>query len=204
VRNITWILLVLVIACFAANNEGISTPRINAHPQPAVYNEFYWDDGMVDSAWVWYTGGNYWAVQFDDDKTGGCEGNVNSVGCCSYSGWPDSTFQGTYLHIFDDYGSYPNTDLSRDFVATGSTFVFVDTNVDISTSVFYVAWEQYGNYPACDGMAVDAAAGTHNWTGFSGSWGPDSAYGDFMLRCYWQEKPGVATSSWGAVKSLYQ
>jgi len=200
-------LIILAVAVSAANLDGVATPPIDAHPQAPAYSEFYWDDGIIASAWVWYTGGNYWAVQFDDTKTGGNPGHVNKVGAVPYGGWPDGTFQGAYLHLFSDYGSYPYEDLSRDYLgfATGDVYEWVNVDVYITSSVFYLAWEQFGNYPQTDALSVDASAGTHNWTGYEGSWAPDSAYGDFMLRCYWEERPGaVVPSSWGSVKALYQ
>jgi len=206
-KKVVIMLLLVAAICVAANTDSVATPRIEAHPQAPEYNEFYWDDGIISSGWVWYTGGNYWAVQFDDEKTGGNAGHVNQVGATTYAGWPDGTFQGAYLHLFSDYGSYPYEDLYREHlnITEGDvyTWMTVDPPIDLTSGVFYLAWEQFGNYPATDCMAVDASAGTHNWTGYEGSWGPDSAYGDFMLRCYW-EPAGVTPSTWGQVKSLYQ
>jgi hypothetical protein len=206
-RKLTGLVLLFAFAVSAANNIGVETPPIDAHPQAPAYNELYWDDGIIDSGWAWYTGGNYWAVQFDDEKTGGLWGYVTQVGATTYAGWPDGTFQGAYLHIFSDSGGYPYEDLYREYlnITEGDVYNWmnVDPYLDLNTSVFYLAWEQFGNYPQTDSMAVDASAGTHNWTGYEGSWAPDSAYGDFMLRCYWQEL-GVTPSTWGQVKSLYQ
>ncbi len=76
----------------------------------------------------------------------------------------------------------------------------------ISTPVFYVANEQIGNAPACDAIGVDAEAGTHNWTGYQGSWSPTTIFGDFMIRCYWDDEdpdPGVENTTWGEIKTLY-
>ncbi|MCK4593514.1 hypothetical protein KAU45_03365 [bacterium] len=74
----------------------------------------------------------------------------------------------------------------------------------ITTPVFYVANEQIGNYPQSDSQGVDATGGTHNWTGYNGLWGPTTIFGDFMIRCYWDDGiPVVEDTFWGAVKALY-
>ncbi len=201
------LILVLAVASFAANSVGTSGIPVNTHPQPPVGQEFYWDDGIMVSGWVWYTGGNYWAVQFDEEKTGGDDYSpLTKYGAVTYPGWPDSTFQGCYMHTFGDLGGYPGTDLDRTFLqfTTGGVFEWVtpDNWVLITTPVFYVANEQIGNYPQTDAMGVDAVAGTHNWTGFQGSWVPTTLFGDFMIRCYWGWGD-VEETSWGAVKAMY-
>ncbi|MCK4593512.1 hypothetical protein KAU45_03355, partial [bacterium] len=191
------ILAVILVLSAGASWRAVSTsgPTFNAHPDPPAEYEFYWDDGVMVSGWVWYTGGNYWAVQFDEEKTDGFEyGLVTCYGAVTYPGWPDSTFQGCYMHTFDDVDDYPGSDLDSTFLqfTTGGVFEWVapDSSVGLSTSVFYIAFEQYGNYPSTDAVAVDAAAGTHNWTGFQGSWTQTSTFSDFMLRCYWEDDPG--------------
>ena len=177
----------LVAPCLAVNAVSISGVPYSAHPQPPVEYEFYWDDGIMSSGWVWYTGGNYWAVQFDEQKTGGSHGALTAYGAVTYPGWPDSTFQGCYMHTFDDIGDYPGADLDSTYLGftTGGVFEWVDAFVYLTDGVFYVAFEQYGNYPTCDAMGIDAVAGTHNWTGYQGSWSPTTLYGDFLIRCYW-------------------
>ena len=209
-KKLVFLLVLVAIASFAANSvmhEG-SMP-INAHPQPAAFNEFYWDDGILANGWAWYTGGNYWAVQFDDTLTGDTAGHINQLGAVTYPGWPEDTYIGAYLHIYDDIGDYPGSSVAYEYIgftATGD-FEWVD-GIDhaISTGTFYIAFEQYGDYPADnpDSMAVDAASGTHNWTGYQGSWANTTSYGDFMLRCYWEEGSAVVDSTWGAVKGLYE
>jgi|GEM_PF-2450311 len=198
-------LLVLVVAAFGANSLATGGVALNAHPQPLEGGEFYWDDGIMSSGWVWYTGGNYWGVQFDEVKTGGYEYNgVTSYGAVTYPDWPDSTFQGCYMHTFDDLGGYPGDDLGHEFLqfTQGGVFQWVDTTTPVG-AVFYIAFQQVGNYPSADSIGVDAVAGTHNWTGYQGSWSPTTLFGDFMLRCYWEPLWGVEETSWGAVKALY-
>jgi hypothetical protein len=193
-RLISGIVLVLAV-CAAASPRAASVtgPAVDAHPGPPEVYEFYWDDGVVDYFWCWFTGGNYWAVQFDEEKTAGFDdGVVTSYGAVTYPDWPDSTYQGCYMHVFDDVSGYPGADLDRTylgFTAPGS-FEWVDTSVALSTSTFYVAFEQFGDYPHCDSVAVDAEAGTHDWTGYRGDWSPTTMLSDFMLRCYWEgERP---------------
>ncbi len=196
-RKLFSFILLSVLAVSASRMVGSASERaIDAHPDPPATCEFYWDDGIVAYFWCWYTGGNYWAVQFDEEKTGGVEdGMVTSYGAATYPDWPDSTYEGCYMHVFDDVSGYPGADLDRtylEFLDPGS-FEWVDTSVALSTSTFYVAFEQIGNYPYCDAVAVDAEAGTHNWTGYLGYWSPTSLFGDFMLRCYWEDEAGPDT-----------
>jgi hypothetical protein len=170
----------------------------------------YWDDGVLDSGWVWYTGGNYWAVQFTPDFD---DVQVNWIGAMTLPDWPDETYQGCYVHVFEDLGGYPGADLSRDFLqltGTGEFDWLSDLDVISDTQVFYVAFEQVGNYPDTDSMGVDAVAGTHDWTGYQGSWAPTTLFGDFMLRCCTGDVdpddgpgPGVAAASWGELKAAY-
>ncbi len=202
------LLLLVAVAVFAANSAFTTGIPINAHPQPPVEYEFYWDDGIMTSGWIWFTGGNYWAVQFDEVKTGDAPGMFTNYGVTTYPGWPDSTFQGCYMHVLDDLGGYPGTDLDRTFLmfTTGGVYEWIAPAAPflITTGVFYVANEQYGNYPAADSQGVDATAGTHNWTGYQGSWVPTTIFGDFMIRCYWDDEiPAVQDTSWGAIKVLY-
>jgi hypothetical protein len=207
------ILLLLVAVCaFAANSVMTSGVALNAHPQPAAEYEFYWDDGIMTSGWAWYTGGNYWAVQFDDVKTGGDDdAYMMTYGATTYANWPDSTFQGCNMHTFSDLGGYPGSDLGYEYLqfTQGGVFQWIDADppVVLTTSVFYIAFQQIGNYPSCDSIGVDAVAGTHDWTGYQGSWSPTTANGDYLIRCYWEEDgPGggaIESTTWGAVKALY-
>src|SRR4030042_4566902 len=66
--------------------------------------EFYWDDGSCAGGWVWYTGGGYWAVEFDEEKTTDQPGTVTSVGAYVFPNWPDGSYQGANLHVFSDSG----------------------------------------------------------------------------------------------------
>ncbi len=192
-RKVFLAIVVLVMGA-AAYPPALSTtgPPINAHPDPPAEYEFYWDDGSLSSGWMWYDGGNYWATQFDDEKTGGvADGLVTAYGAVTVPNWPDSTYEGCYMHVFGDSGGYPGADLDSTYLGfTGSgSFEWVETSVLLSTSTFYIAFEQIGGSPSCDSVAVDAVAGTHNWTGFQGSWGEISIFSDFMLRCYWEDEP---------------
>jgi len=202
------LLLLVAVAAFAANSLMTSGISVNTHPQPPVEYEFYWDDGILAGGWVWFTGGNYWGVQFDEVKTGGDDsGMVVTYGVVVYPGWPDGVFQGINLHTFSDLGGYPGSSLGYEpFTATtGGVYDWVDADPDVllTDAVFYIAFQQLGNYPATDAIAVDAVAGTHDWTGYQGSWAPGTGYGDFMLRCYWVGPIAVAETTWGAVKALY-
>lgn len=172
---------------------------------------YYWDDGILSSGWVWFTGGNYWAVQFD--QIHGYE-RVSWIGAMTYPDWPDETYQGCYVHAFDDLGGYPRSDLFRKYLPlTGSDefeWVEITDYVPITSDAFYIAFEQLGNYPSTDAMGVDAISGTHNWTGYEGSWSPTSLFGDFMIRCCTGDVdpgdgpgPGVVATSWGELKAAY-
>ncbi len=69
--------------------------------------------------------------------------------------------------------------------------------------VVFHLFEQLGNYSSSDSQGIDATAGTHNWTGYQGSWSPTTLFGDFMIRCYWDPWVEIKETSWGAVKALY-
>ncbi len=193
-RKIVILAVILILSAAASWHTASTTgPPINAHPGPPAEYEFYWDDGIVASGWVWYTGGNYWAVDFDDDKTGGvADGLVTAYGAATYPQWPDGSYQGCYMHVFGESGGYPGADLDSTYLGftDPGSFEWIDAAVALSTSTFYIAFEQYGDYPDTDSVAVDAEGGTHNWTGYQGSWGNTSFFGDFMLRCYWEDDPG--------------
>jgi hypothetical protein len=189
------IFLVVLILSAAAYPPAISTtgPAVNAHPGPPALYEFYWDDSIVRNGWCWYTEGNYWAVVFDDEKTSGvADGMVTSFGAVTYPNWPGSTYEGCYMHVFADSGGYPGADLDRTYLGftNPGSFGWVDTAVSLTTSTFYVAFEQIGSYPDCDSLATDEDSGSHNWTGYEGAWGNTITYGDFMIRCYWVDDPG--------------
>jgi len=195
VMRTLFILLAVLVLGVAAYPLALSTTgsSLNAHPGPPMEHEFYWDDGIVSSGWVWFTAGNYWAVVFDDEKTSGvADGLVTAYGAVTYPNWPGSTYEGCYMHVFDDSGGYPGADLDSTYLGftDGGSFEWVDAAVALSTSTFYVAFEQYGDYPDTDSMATDAVGGIHNWTGYEGAWGSTSLSGDFMIRCYWEDDPG--------------
>jgi hypothetical protein len=207
-KKLFWILF-LAAAALAANTVMTTDIPVDAHPQPPTEYEFYWDDGNVGGGWSWYTGGNYWAVQFDEVKTGGDPGVITLYGVYSYSsGWPDGSGQGCYMHTFADLGGYPGDELDRTYCPLDTTgFEWTPPETDpliVTTGVFYIAFEQIGNYPSCDSVYVDPVAGTHNWTCYRGSWGRTTLFGDFLLRCYWDDQtPAVEETTWGRVKALY-
>jgi hypothetical protein len=169
---------------------------------------YYWDDGSMSSCWAWYTGGNYWAVQFE--QTHGYE-RVSWLGAITYPDWPDEVFQGVNMHVFGDWGDYPGSHLGYEYLefTTSGVFEWVETSIDLETDVFYVAFQQIGNYPLCDSMGVDAVSGTHDWTGYEGSWSPTGLYGDFLIRCCTGDMdpddgpPGIEAASWGELKAAY-
>jgi hypothetical protein len=210
VMHKTLLVVAVLAACVAAYTGAFSTAGVsfNSHPEPPAENEFYWDDGMRSAGWIWYTGGNYWAVQFDDLKTGGiADGAVTAYGAYVFPGWPDSHYEGCYMHVFGDDGGHPGDDLNRTYMGFSGTdsYTWLDVTVGLNTSVFYIAFEQISNYPDCDSLCIDEVVGIHNWTGFQGEWGQTTAYyGDFMLRCYWDDEDAfVEDVSWGRVKALY-
>jgi hypothetical protein len=196
----------LVASAFAAPYIGTDARSVGVDVQPTYESQFYWDDGELSRAWCWLSGGNYWAVQFDEEKTDGIDrGIVEALGTVVYPNWPDLVFQGAYLHIFDDDGGVPGASIFHEFFmfTIGNEFEWFAMEQHVYGSVFYVAFEQPGDYPLCDALGVDADAGTHNWTCYQGSWDNTAMFSDFMLRCYWQPLSGVASSTWGRIKSLY-
>ncbi len=205
-RKAILICMVLAACTLAAPYLEAANRPVNVSLQPSYESQFYWDDGVMSSAWCWYTGGNYWAVQFDEEKTEGADrGMIEALGAAVHPYWPDSIYQGAYLHIIEDDGDYPGVSIFRELhvFENPGEFEWLSMEQHVYGSVFYVAFEQYGNYPDCDALGVDAVGGTHNWTGYQGSWGNTSTFSDFMLRCYWQPLSDVAETTWGQVKALY-
>jgi hypothetical protein len=205
-RKMMLIYTVLTVCALAAPVLQAPSHPVSVEPQPAYRSQFYWDDGEMYSAWAWYSGGNYWAVDFDEEKTEGIEqGIVEAIGAMTYPDWPSSVYEGAYMHVFDDDGGYPGESLFHELLVftDGGVFEWLTMEQHVYGSVFYIAFEQYGDYPDCDAMAVDAAAGSHNWTGYQGSWDNTALFGDFMLRCYWQPFSEVTETTWGRVKALY-
>jgi hypothetical protein len=189
--------IILVLAALTLANDG----------EDGDY--YYWDDGIISSGWVWYTGGNYWAVQFEQAYS---HERVTWLGAMTYNDWPDDVFQGVNMHAFEDLGGYPGSDLGYEYLlfTTSGIFEWVSTSIYLTTNSFYIACQQIGNYPGCDSIGVDAVAGTHDWTGYQGSWAPTTLFGDFMLRCCTGDVdpddgpgPGVAAASWGELKAAY-
>jgi hypothetical protein len=147
--------------------------------------EFYWDDGTISEGWIWYTSGNYWCVQFNEEKTTGLPGTVTRLGAYTMPNWPDSTFQGADLHVFSDSGGQPGNDLDSVFI-DGSGWQWADIDVEVDSGVFWISWQQIGNYPACDALGFDEDSTGHSW-GWEGGW---IDWGDAMLRCYWKGASG--------------
>jgi hypothetical protein len=202
---VTFFLALAVCAAAVPTLQATGHPVFVA-PQPTHESQFYWDDGIMSSGWCWFSGGNYWAVQFDEEKTDGIDrGIVEALGAMTYPGWPDAEYQGVYLHIFTDEGGYPGEDTYGRFFQfeDGGEFEWLYMEQHVYGAVFYVAFQQIGDYPDCDTIAVDAASSGHNWTGYQGSWARTSFFGDFMLRCYWNPFESVEETSWGWVKALY-
>jgi hypothetical protein len=146
-------------------------------------HEFYWDDGTCSQGWMWYTGGNYWYVVFDEEKTSDQPGTVSSLGAYVYPNWPDETYQGVDLHVLSDSGGVPGADLGYAYVS-GSGWHWTNVDVDLDSGVFWVGFQQIGNYPACDALGFDAEGTGHSW-GWVDDW---ITWGDAMLRCRWEGK----------------
>ncbi|MCK4594120.1 hypothetical protein KAU45_06420 [bacterium] len=167
-----------------------------ASVQAEVY-EFYWDDGVAAGGWVWYTGGGYWAVEFDEEKTYGESGTVVGLGAYVMPGWPDGSYQGAYLHVLSDSDGLPGEDLTRVYIS-GPEWQWVDAEVDLDEGVFWMAWEQIGSYPSCDALGFDEEGTGHTW---GGDW---IYWGDAMLRCYWDGvRITVEETTWGLIKALW-
>lgn len=198
--------VLLVVCTLAAPYLKIEGRLVNVDHRPIYESEFYWDDGELSRAWCWFSAGNYWAVQFDEEKTEGTDrGMIEALGAVAYPNWPDPVFQGAYIHIFEDDAGQPGASIYNELLVftTGNLYEWLIMEQHVYGAVFYVAYEQYGDYPNCDALGVDAVSGTHNWTCNYGSWEQTSAFSDFMLRCYWQPFSEVTETSWGQVKALY-
>jgi hypothetical protein len=176
----------------------------------ATYVELKWDDGYVYRAFSWLNAGWYWAVQFNEDKTGGESGFINQIGLVIPSGEPDNTYEGGWVMIFDDNSGVPGTQILRQAFDTDETrlnqFQWVDIpETYVSTSTFYIVFEQAWDGGNTDGICVDAhyQYPTHNWTYEGGTWrNNDQGYGDYMIRCHWRASfESIEEATWGQVKA---
>ncbi|MBD3373235.1 MAG: hypothetical protein GF403_11040, partial [Candidatus Coatesbacteria bacterium] len=199
-KALTVMIILAIVAVPTLADNGLNAV------QSTSYDEFYWDDGVMDSGWCWTSGSGYYAVEFDDTLTGGDAGQVNAMGAYVYPNWPDSTYVGAYLHLCDDGDGEPGTIIATEFLdPTTSGLNWVDGfEHSVPTGTFYIVWEQWGNYPTDnpDALAMDADGGSHSMI-FDDSW--SGANGDFMIRCYWEsaDSAQVEDTTWGEVKGLY-
>ena len=85
------------------------------------------------------------------------------------------------MHTFDDHGGYPGGDLDRTYhmLSGGGGFDWFSPTPIRSSSPPVSSTSpsnSSSNYPSCDALGVDALAGTHNWTGYQGSWAPTTIF----------------------------
>ena len=191
----TLFLLILALTAAAAPTVGRES-----YPLPGSY-EFYWDDGIMTRGWAWNTGGNYWGVQFDEEKTSGKPGWLEAFFIRSPSRFP---YSGCYFNVFDDQGGRPGTNVLRVFYDSYGYWQELVPGIYLDSGVFFCAMEQVGESYRADQIGTDAVAGTHNWTGYRGSWAPTALYGDFIIRVRWRpDNQSVTDTTWGQVKNLY-
>ena len=165
--------------------------------------EFYWDDGFAMYSmipWDQEIEAPFWHVRFTEEKTGGALGTVVGVGAYIVPNWPDSTYQGVYLHVMSDSGGLPGASLEKTYVS-GPGWQWTGVEVELEDSVFWVALEYIGHYPVCDALGIDGEGTGHTYS-FIDGW---IDWGDAMLRCYWEGEPEIRVreSTWGLIKSLW-
>ncbi len=173
----------------------------------AAYSYLYWDDGYTDNAYAWNNTGWYWAVEFDDAKTGGIIGSVNQIGLVIASNYPDNTYEGGWVMIFNDDSGVPGTEIFRQAFNTDvlrlNQFQWIDIPVTyVLTSTFYVAFEPAWDNSNTDAIYHDAyyQHPTHNWTYENGTWHNNyQGWGDIMIRCRWSTS-AIEELSWGKIK----
>ncbi len=177
----------------------------------AAYDYLYWDDGYKDDAKAWTNAGWYWAVQFNEEKTGGDAGFINQIGLVIPSDYPDSTYEGGWVMIFEDNAGVPGTQVLRQAFNTDETrlnqFQWIDTpETYVSTSTFYIAFEEAWDGGNHDAICLDTGwqFPTHNWTYESGIWyNNPQGWADFMIRCRWRLCGGaVEEATFGQIKVL--
>ena len=175
----------------------------------AAYDYLYWDDGYKDTAYAWNNAGWYWAVEFDEAKTGGDPGFVNQIGLAISSNYPDTTYEGGWVMIFDDNSGVPGTEIFRQAFITDVAYLDRYQWIDIpetyvSTSTFYIAFEEAWDGGNHDGICVDSAYQhpTHDWTYENGTWFNNyQGYADYMIRCRWRASgSAVEEATWGLIK----
>ncbi|HUT97907.1 MAG TPA: hypothetical protein VM054_02370 [bacterium] len=169
----------------------------------AVEHEFYWDNGVPGGSYAFNFAARYYVV-FDEELTGGrTDGVVTRLGVYTRPNWPDSTYQGCYLFVINNTpDGYPGDELVEVYApGIPGQYSWVDVNVQLSDSTFWVGWKQIGLYPACDAISYDSNGGTgHSWHPGPDGWLPY----DLMLRCYWEDgEVTIRESTWGRIKNLW-
>ncbi len=141
----------------------------------------------MSGGWVCYTGGNYWTVQFDDEKTGGDESWLTLYGAVAIRTTPTPPTKTATCIPSIIWAAIRAVICIYHMPSGGGGFDWFPPDTDpliATTSVFYIAWEQNGDNPSTDSMGVDSVAGTHNRTGYQrAALDPDHAMNTLFNPC---------------------
>ncbi len=121
-----------------------------------------WDDGIMVSARAFINTDDRWAIR-------GCMPNgavVDEIGAYILSEndpgwpWPDNVHQGVYLEVWDASGpgGLPGTMVYKSgmvWVNPATSEVTAYPGISAPQPHFYVANQQIGNYPSCEGQGLD-------------------------------------------------
>jgi hypothetical protein len=123
-----------------------------------------WDDGVMDNARAFINSDDRWAIR-------GCMPNgavIDEIGCYILSEndpgwpWPDDIHQGIYLEVWDasGVGGLPGTMVYKSdevWVDPLTSEVLAYPGIPAPQPHFYVANQQIGDYPSCEGQGIDGS-----------------------------------------------
>jgi hypothetical protein len=172
------------------------------------------DNGTCWAGFAWYTGTGWWVGNDFSLTTLTGYNVVESIGMYEYPNWPNGTWEGFRLGVFNFSGGAPGSILwGPTYVKpTASGWGYYACGYTVSGTAFLAGMEQYYNHPACDNWCIDSNATflNHTWTSSNNgaSWAyyggyPGYPYKNLMLRAVVATADAVAPSSVGRIKALY-
>ncbi len=186
----------------------VSTPTVS-RPGTDATMELKWDDGTPTNRWAWYTGADAWIAQEFDISTISSYNYVRYIRFYAYGNWPNGIYEGGRIAIYSFSGGSPGSILWGPEYRpnTGDGWNDLDVWWSLGTVTnFMTAWNQFYNYPNCDGWCVAGGTTAHAWYYYNGWSHGSSQFGrTFMIRAVVDDEhpAAVAPSSLGRVKALY-
>jgi len=222
--------LLLGLVAFAAVVWAADMAVDVAPAVPARHNgtdatqELKWDTGIRGIGLIWFTGAGAWVGNDFNISTVKTYPGISTIRMFSSNVWPNASWEGMRYGIYSFGGGVPGSLIwptsgggyfYRPTSGSGWVWIDVPINWTLPTGVksFCAASEQYYNNPTADPFSLDSNPTflNHSWQYYEGTWSPMEGYPSYpyknlMLRVVVNNEvnPGVAPSSMGRIKALYQ